>query len=140
MNSSEDHIPYPQGDLTLKIQADNRSLNAMGDVFAGWVAMNLDQAGEIRARQEAENSRIVTVSIGSMSFLRPVKPGDLIGVYTQITEVGKTSIKVAVEAWIENFSSQEKLTETSMTFVAVDNEGRTTKIVKQKPYSSLFPY
>ena len=140
MNSSEDRIPYPQGDLTLKIQADNRSLNAMGDVFAGWVAMNLDQAGEIRARQEAENSRIVTVSIGSMSFLRPVKPGDLIGFYTQVTEIGKTSIKVAVEAWIENFSSQEKLTETSMTFVAVDNGGRTTKIVKQKPYSLLFPY
>lgn len=140
MSSIEDHIPYPQGDLTLKIQADNSSLNAMGDVFAGWVAMNLDRAGETRARQEAENSRIVTVSIGSMSFLRPVKPGDLIGIYTQITEIGRTSIKIAVEAWIEDFASQEKLTETSMTFVAVSEGGRTMQIVKQRELSSLFQY
>lgn len=140
MSSVEDPIPWPQGDLTLKIQADNKSLNAMGDVFAGWVAMNLDQAGEARARQESENSRIVTVSIGSMSFLRPVKPGDLIGIYTQVTEIGKTSIKIAVEAWIENFDSQEKLTETNMTFVAVDNDGRTTRVLKQREYNPLFPY
>ena len=140
MSSIEDQIPYPQGDLTLKIQADNSSLNAMGDVFAGWIAMHLDQAGETRARQEAENSRIVTVSIGSMSFLRPVKPGDLIGFYTQVTEIGRTSIKIAVEAWIENFASQQKLTETSMTFVAVSDGGRTTRIVKQREFSSLFQY
>lgn len=140
MSSIEDNIPYPQGELTLKIQADNSSLNAMGDVFAGWVAMNLDQAGETRARQETENNRIVTVSIGSMNFLRPVKPGDLIGIYTQVTEVGRTSIKIAVEAWVENFDLQEKLTETSMTCVAVGNEGRTTRIVKQKDYSLLFQY
>ena len=140
MSSIEDHIPFPQGDLTLKIQADNRSLNAIGDVFAGWVAMNLDQAGETRARQEIENNRIVTVSIGSMSFLRPVKPGDLIGIYTQVTEIGRTSIKIVVEAWIENFSSQEKLTETNMTFVAVGDGGRTTQIVKQRKLGALFPY
>ena len=140
MSSIEDNIPYPQGDLTLKIQADNSSLNAMGDVFAGWVAMNLDQAGETRARQEAENKRIVTVSIGSMSFLRPVKPGDLIGIYTQVTEIGRTSVKIAVEAWIENFTSQEKLTETSMTFVAVGDGDRTTQIIKQREFSSLFQY
>ena len=127
MTSIEDNIPHPLGQLTLKVQADKHSLNAMGDVFAGWVAMHLDQAGEARARQEAENRRIVTVSMGSMSFLRPVKPGDLISFYTEITEVGKTSIKVAVEAWIENFASRRKLTETSVTVVVVneDQQGRS---------------
>lgn len=135
---TEDSIPHPQGELTLKIQADNRSLNAMGDVFAGWVAMNLDQAGETRARQETENARIVTVSIGSMSFIRPVQLGDLIGFYTQVTETGNTSIKIAVEAWIENYPFRRKLTETTMTFVAVNRGGRTTRINKRTSDSGVF--
>ena len=129
MTSIEDPAPHPQGEPTLKIQADNSSLNAMGDVFAGWLAMHLDMAGEARARQEAENSRIVTVSIGSMSFNRPVKPGELISFYTQVTEFNRASIKIAVEAWIDNFDNQEKLTETSMTFAAASDGGRTTGIM-----------
>lgn len=123
-----DKAPSPEGELTLKVLTDHRSVNSAGDVFAGWVAMNLDQAGEIRARKEANGTRIVTVSIGSMSFLRPVQMGDLIGLFTRVTEIGTTSIKVAVEAWIENHQGWEKLTETSMVFVAIDRGGRTIKV------------
>ena len=132
MNISEDSIPGPQGELTLKVLADHRSINSMGDVFAGWVALHLDQAGEIRARKESADSRIVTVGIGSMSFLRPVQQGDLIGFFTRVTETGRTSVKVVVEAWteawIEGGAGWEKLTETSMVFVALDSGGRTVRV------------
>ena len=131
MNHVIDDNPVPDGELTLKVLADNQSTNCTGDVFAGWVAMNVDQAGEIMARKVA-GGRVVTVSIGSMSFMRPVQVGDIIGLYTRVTEVGKTSIRVVVEAWIENdngnFGSQKKLTETSMVFVAIDGSGRTQRI------------
>ena len=131
MNLVNDDNPVPQGELTLKVLADNQSTNYTGDVFAGWVAMNVDQAGEIQARKVAKG-RVVTVSIGSMSFMRPVQVGDIIGLYTRVTEVGKTSIRVIVEAWIENDNgdsvSQKKLTETSMVFVAVDGSGSTQRI------------
>ncbi|AMO54490.1 hypothetical protein GZ77_23290 [Endozoicomonas montiporae] len=131
MNLVSDTIPVPEGELTLKVLADNQSTNHTGDVFAGWVAMNVDQAGEIQARKVAKG-RVVTVSIGSMSFMRPVQVGDILGLYTRVTEVGKTSIRVVVEAWIENDSidpgSQKKLTETSMVFVAIDGSGSTQRI------------
>ena len=131
MNLVNDDNPVPQGELTLKVLADNQSTNYTGDVFAGWVAMNVDQAGEIQARKVAKG-RVVTVSIGSMSFMRPVQVGDIIGLYSRVTEVGKTSIRVIVEAWIENDNgysvSQKKLTETSMVFVAVDGSGSTQRI------------
>ncbi|OED45140.1 hypothetical protein ACH42_05605 [Endozoicomonas sp. (ex Bugula neritina AB1)] len=128
MDINEDNIPGPQGELTLKVLADHRSINSMGDVFAGWVALHLNQAGEIRARRESTDARVVTVGIGSMSFLRPVKSGDLIGYFTRVTETGRTSIKVVVEAWIEGASDWEKLTETSMVFVALDGGGRTVRV------------
>ncbi|MCW7554911.1 acyl-CoA thioesterase [Endozoicomonas gorgoniicola] len=131
MNLVNDDNPVPQGELTLKVLADNQSTNHTGDVFAGWVAMNVDQAGEIQARKVAKG-RVVTVSIGAMSFMRPVQVGDIIGLYSRVTEVGKTSIRVIVEAWIENDNgdsvSQKKLTETSMVFVAVDGSGSTQRI------------
>ena len=128
MDLNEDSIPGPQGELTLKVMADHRSINSMGDVFAGWVALHLDQAGEVRVRKESSGSRVVTVGIGAMSFLRPVQRGDLIGFFTRVTETGRTSVTVIVEAWIESSVGWEKLTETSMVFVALDGRGRTVRV------------
>ena len=72
--------------------------------------------------------RVVTVSIGSMSFMRPVKMGDILSLFTRVTEVGKTSIRTVVEAWVEDKHGSAKLTETSMVFVAIDPQGRTRRI------------
>ena len=127
-SESLDNAPTPQGEMTLKVLADHRSVNSSGDVFAGWVAMHLDQAGEVCARKASNGARVVTVSIGSMNFLRPVQTGDLIGFFTRVTEIGKTSIKVVVEGWIENHHGWEKLTETTMVFVAIDRGGRTQRV------------
>ena len=128
MDLNEDRIPGPRGEMILKVVADHRSINTTGDVFAGWVVMHLDQAGGIKARKESSYTRVVTVSIGSMSFLRSVQPGDLIGYFTRVVETGRTSIKVVVEAWIESHAGWEKLTETSMVFVALDSSGRTVQV------------
>ncbi|MGI9282277.1 MAG: acyl-CoA thioesterase [Endozoicomonas sp.] len=127
MELGNDLAPGPQGELTLKVLADYQSVNTTGDVFGGWVAMQVDQAGEIMARKIARG-RVVTVSIGSMSFMRPVKMGDILSLFTRVTEVGKTSIRTVVEAWVEDKHGSAKLTETSMVFVAIDPQGRTRRI------------
>lgn len=127
MELDNDLAPGPQGELTLKVLADYQSVNTTGDVFGGWVAMQIDQAGSIMARKIA-TGRVVTVSIGSMSFMRSVKMGDILALFTRVTEVGKTSIRIVVEAWVEDKNGRTKLTEASMVFVAIDSEGRTSRI------------
>lgn len=127
MELDNDLAPGPQGELTLKVLADYQSVNTTGDVFGGWVAMQIDQAGAIMARKIA-TGRVVTVSIGSMSFMRSVKMGDILALFTRVTEVGKTSIRVVVEAWVEDKHGRAKLTETNMVFVAIDAQGRTSRI------------
>ena len=122
-----DAAPGPEGELTLKVLADYKSVNSSGDVFGGWVAMQVDLAGEILAKKVA-NGRVVTVSIGSMSFMRPVKMGDILSLYTRVTEIGKTSVRVVVEGWVEDEHGNTKLTETSMVFVAIDKQGKTRRI------------
>ncbi|WOG28372.1 acyl-CoA thioesterase [Endozoicomonas sp. 8E] len=131
MELDNDLAPGPQGELTLKVLADYQSVNTTGDVFGGWVAMQIDQAGAIMARKIA-TGRVVTVSIGSMSFMRSVKMGDILALFTRVTEVGKTSIRVVVEAWVEDKHGRAKLTETNMVFVAIDTQGRTSRIQSAK--------
>jgi acyl-CoA thioesterase YciA len=66
------------------------------------------------------------VAVDAMTFIQPVKVGDVLSVYTEIESVGRTSMKIHVEAWARRFrtSVHEKVTDATFTFVAVDEEGR----------------
>jgi len=60
-----------------------------------------------------------------MTFLVPVKVGDVISCYTQILKVGKTSIQMEIEVWDSHDDSRPpiRVTEGVFTFVAVDVKG-----------------
>lgn len=85
----------------------------------------MDQAGGIAA-VEAAQGRVVTVAIEAMHFIRPVKVGDVLCVYTSVDHIGRTSMKVHVEAWARRFRShrRDKVTDAIFTFVAIDENGR----------------
>jgi acyl-CoA thioesterase YciA len=65
-----------------------------------------------------------------MTFIRPVRVGDVLCVYTRIDRVGRSSMKIEVEAWARRFRTQfrEQVTEATFTFVAIDDEGRPRTI------------
>jgi acyl-CoA thioesterase YciA len=66
-----------------------------------------------------------------MSFIRPVKIGDEVSVYADLVSVGRTSIKVNVEAWrrARDSENERRVTKAVFTFVAIDSEGRPRPIV-----------
>lgn len=117
------------GRLTTRTVAQRLATNPAGDIFGGWVLSQMDIAAGICAGQRAQ-SRVVTVSLDSMSFLRPVKVGDILGVYTSVAEIGRTSIVVHVEAWVrrDRIGNREKVTEGRFTFVALGEDGRPTPL------------
>ena len=123
---TENAITGPIGQLTLQLVAMPSHTNASGDIYGGWLVANMDIAGEMAASARAEG-RTATVAIDSMVFLRSVKVGDVIGFYTQLESVGRSSLKICVEAWIISLNAQRpvKLTEGRFTFVALDGNGRT---------------
>jgi len=65
-----------------------------------------------------------------MSFIRPVKIGDILCVYTEIERIGKTSIDIHVEAWVQRDRSRRtvKVTEAKFRFVALGADGRPRPI------------
>ena len=99
--------------------------NASGDIFGGWVLSQMDQAGGIAGAERAQG-RVATVAVDAMTFIRPVKIGDVLCVYTEIERVGRTSIRIHIEAWAQRFHTQvrEKVSDAAFTFVALDEQGR----------------
>ncbi len=124
--SAEDLSPEePRGELTVRLIAMPADTNANGDIFGGWVLSQMDQAGGIAAVERAKG-RVATIAVEAMTFIRPVKVGDVLCVYTAIDRVGRTSMKIHIEAWARRFSShvREKVTDAYFTFVAIDEQGR----------------
>jgi acyl-CoA thioesterase YciA len=121
----EDNSEQPHGELTVRLIAMPADTNANGDIFGGWVLSQMDQAGGIAAVERSQG-RVVTIAVEAMTFIRPVKVGDVLCVYTSIDHVGRTSMKVHIEAWARRFRGhrREKVTDASFTFVAVDENGR----------------
>ena len=119
----------PRGDLTVRTIAMPADTNANGDIFGGWVMSQMDQAGGIAA-VERSKGRAVTVAVEAMTFIRPVRVGDVLCVYTRIGHVGRTSMRIEVQAWARRFRTQtrEQVTEATFTFVAIDDEGRPRPI------------
>lgn len=115
----------PRGQLTLRTIAMPADTNANGDIFGGWVMARMDQAGGI-AGVERTKGRVVTVKVDSMTFIRPMKVGDVLCVYTEIGRVGRTSFDIHVEAWAQRFMTQqmELVTDADFTFVAIDDDGK----------------
>ncbi len=107
--------------------------NANGDIFGGWVLSQMDQAGGIAAVERAEG-RVATVAVEAMTFIRPVKVGDVLCVYTSVERVGRTSMTVQVEAWARRFHTRlrEKVTDAHFTFVAIDENGRPRPVPPER--------
>ncbi len=119
----------PHGALTIQTMAMPADTNPSGDIFGGWVLSQMDIAGGIAAREIA-GGRVVTVAVEAMTFIAPVKVGDILCVYTTVQRIGTTSISIDVEAWARRNPTDEKVkvTEGTFVFVALGNDGRKRAI------------
>ena len=121
--------PEPRGVLTVRVSAMPADTNANGDIFGGWVLSRMDQAGGIAGVERAKG-RVVTIALEAMTFIRPVRVGDVLEVYTEVESIGRTSMKMHIEAWARRFQTheQEKVTDATFTFVAIDDNGKPRPI------------
>lgn len=107
---------------TIAMPAD---ANPNGDIFGGWIMAQMDLAGAVPAFQRA-HGRIATVAVDAMTFHRPVFIGDLVSCYAEVKRVGRSSITIDVQTWVERRKdgTHEKVTEGLFTYVAIDESGR----------------
>ena len=122
-------------ELVLKVIPMPADCNANGDIFGGWVMAQVDLAGSVIPARYAEG-RMATVAVNEFIFKQPVRVGDILSFYSELTRIGRTSMTVKVEVYAERFRSQGryiKVTEASVTYVAIDDNGQPRPV----PASSL---
>ena len=123
-------LTLPEKHSTLRVVPMPADLNQNGDVFGGWVMVQVDVAGAIPAMRRARG-RVATVSVNSFMFKQPVSVGDIVSFYADIVRVGTTSITVRVEVYAErNYAAPiiVKVTEAELTYVAIDAEGMKRQV------------
>ncbi len=123
-----DHV-HPRGELSLRTVAMPADTNPHGDIFGGWIMSLMDLAAGIAAGSRA-NGRVATAAVSNLTFLQPVKVGDVMCVYTDVSKTGRTSVTIAVEAWAlrRNLDRRVRVTAAEFVLVAVDETGRPREL------------
>ena len=99
--------------------------NPAGDIFGGWLMAQMDLAAGNAAARRARG-RCATVAVEAITFLSPVRVGDEVSLYGRLLGVGRSSIRVHVEAWRRDRTAEDaaRVTEATFTFVALDEASR----------------
>ena len=114
----------PKGELVIRTIAMPKDTNPKGDIFGGWLMSQMDLGSGILAAKTAK-TRVVTVAMEGMSFLQPVRVGDTVTCYAWVEKIGRTSMTIPVEAWVQRCMDGQQLRVTRAVFiyVAVDENG-----------------
>ncbi len=119
-------------ELVMKVIPMPADCNANGDIFGGWVMAQVDLAGAVVPARHARG-RMATVAVNQFIFKQPVRVGDILSFFSSVTRIGRTSVTVQVEVYAERFMAQGiyvKVTEASVTYVAIDESGKPRPIPK----------
>ncbi len=115
--------------LTLAMGMNPADANPLGDVHGGVIMKLVDEAGGLCAIRHARRPT-VTVTMDSITFLSPVRVGDLLTLRASINWIGRTSIEVGIRVEAENVLTGQ-VTHTNSAYavyVALDDEGRPTPV------------
>ena len=98
----------------------NEDLNHHGTLYAGRSAEWFVEAGFIAAAGLTRPEDIVCLKIHGMTFLRPVRGGDIVTFESRIILAGSSSL----HAYVRMQAKGEAVMDGFITFVHVDREGR----------------
>ncbi|MES2604487.1 MAG: hotdog domain-containing protein [Pseudomonadota bacterium] len=127
-----DADPRPSGWHALQTVALPGDTNQHGLIHGGWLVGHMDMAGNLACTRETRG-KVATVAIETIAFLSPIQVGQAVGCFTRILALGRSSVRVEVDAWVRNLDKEAdwvKVAEGLFVFVAIDDNGRTRAIVK----------
>ena len=114
-------------------------LNHLGHLFGGRLAGIIDRTAAISAIKHAR-SAVVTVSIDSLVFRRPVRLGSILTVRACVNRVFTKSMEVGVSVWSlppDSSSEAEYVCNAYLTFAALDAEGKSKVLPAATPESEV---
>ena len=122
-------LEWPHEAPVLRAIAMPSDTNPEGDIFGGWLLSQMDLAAASVAFHRAAG-RCATIAIDGMTFISPVFVGDEVSLFAKVVHTGRTSLKIAVEAWRRprHEGASLQVTTAVFTFVAIDGDGRPRQV------------
>lgn len=104
--------------------------NHYDTLFGGTALQLMDEVAFITATRFSRK-RVVTVSSERVDFNHPIPAGTLVELIGEVTRVGKTSLKVQVDIFIEQMYSEDrqKAIQGEFTFVAIDQNKNPVNVL-----------
>lgn len=104
--------------------------NHYDTLFGGTALQLMDEVSFVTATRFTRK-RVVTVSSDKIDFKHPIPAGTLVELRGKVIHVGKTSLKVHVEIFIEQMYSEERerAIDGEFTFVAIDDERKPISVL-----------
>lgn len=98
-------------------------------ISGGWVMGKLDAAGSVLPMR-ISGRLVALVAVDKLVFAQPILLGELVTFLATVVSIGTTSVTVHVEAVTERRGGgvPTKVTECRMTYVALDDDRRPTKV------------
>lgn len=113
-----------QSRFTLSHLMGPQDANILGNVHGGVIMKLVDEAGALVAMRHAAGP-VVTVAIDSMTFMEPIRIGNIVHCNAQLTFVGRSSMEVRVQVVAEHpMLGTSNVTNTAyLVYVALDEQG-----------------
>jgi acyl-CoA hydrolase len=124
--------------ISLRFLAEPTDVNFGGKVHGGAVMKWIDQAGYTCAAGWT-GTYCVTVYLGALHFLGPIRVGDLVELRALVIRTGRTSLDIAIDVYASDPKGRERRRtgHCVVVFVALDGDARPTAVPAWTPESEL---
>ena len=103
-------------------------LNAVGRLFGGILMQWIVEVAALAAKRHA-HMNVTTASVDNLRFLRGAYQNDVIIIMGKVTYVGRTSMEVKVDTYIEDLEGRRShINQAFFTMVALDEKDRPAPV------------
>lgn len=114
------HVSDSRTEQAYMIRA--RHTNSAGRLFGGNLMAWIDEIGGMAARRHA-GCPVTTAAVDSLQFTKPVLPGQTAVLVAKVTYVGRTSMEVRVDTYVEYLDgSRQQVNRAYLVFVAMKDD------------------
>ncbi|MEE6186857.1 MULTISPECIES: acyl-CoA thioesterase [Chitinophagaceae] len=108
--------------------------NTFGNLMGGRLMYWMDIAAALSAQKHC-NAPVVTASVDNLSFVNPIKLGNVVHIEARVTRSFNTSMEVMLNVWGEDLVRKDRYKSNTAyyTFVALDADGKPTPVPAIEP-------
>lgn len=107
----------------------SQHLNAAGRLFGGMLLQWLDEVAGVIAMRHSGCRAVTTAAIDNLQFKEATREGDLLVIIGYVTCVGKTSMEVEIDSYVERTDGMRyPVNRAFFVMVAMDENDKPTQV------------